>query len=393
MIKASNLVRKENASSVLQIIQANAEVTKNTIAVQTNLSQVTVHKIVNTLTDCGICEECERAISTGGRNAALFRINGSYGAILGQIIRRHRLKTAAFSFSLKKLYYHEVEVPLDDVTEYVQTMIRELRAAMDAVSDWRILGVGISLPGRSNLQGDVINIPGYKAWNHYPLRRTLEDALHVPVCVDNDANCMAISAKYNRWANKYSDYAYLQIYEGVGMGVVIDNRLFRGKYGCGCEIGHTSIMLNGPLCSCGNRGCLDAYLNENHLLACIRTRCQAGDAPLPVTLYDAINQARVDPNGIAAVTFREFAQYVAITVEHVYRIFNMEAVFLRCHWLEALPELVTLITERVFSDISWMRRDRFSIILDDSVQIVNSSAACLFMDTLFHTDALLDQIP
>ena len=391
-MKTTSIVRKENASTVLQIIQANVEVSKNTIANQTDLSQVTVHKIVNNLIDRGICEECERVVATGGRNAALFRINGSYGAILGQIVRRRRLKTTAYSFSLQRLYYREVDCDLSDATEYVQTMIRELRTAMETISNWRILGLGVSLPGRCNIQGDVINIPGHKAWNHYPLRSTLEDALHIPVCVDNDANCMAISVKYNQWASKYSDYAYLQIYEGLGMGVVIDNRLFRGKYGCACEIGHTSIMLNGPLCSCGNRGCLDAYLNEEHLLACIRTRCQANDEPVPANLHDAINQARRDDHCVAAVTFREFSQYVAIAIEHVYRIFNTEAVFLRCHWLEALPELVTLITERVFSDISWARRDRFFIILDDDWQILSSSAACLFMDTLFRTDALVEQI-
>lgn len=391
-MKATSIVRKENASTVLQIIQANVEVSKNTIATQTDLSQVTVHKIVNDLLDRGVCEECERVVATGGRNAALFRINGSYGAILGQIIRRHRLKTSAYSFSLQRLYYHEIECDLSDVTNYVQIMIDELRTAMEAISDWNILGLGVSLPGRCNLQGDVINIPGYKGWNHYPLRNTLEDALHIPVCVDNDANCMALSAKYNRWATKYSDYAYLQIYEGLGMGMVIDNRLFRGKYGCACEIGHTSIMLNGPVCSCGNRGCLDTYLNESNLLTCIRTRCEAKHEPVPVNLHDAINQARRDKNSIAAVTFREFSQYVAIAIEHVYRIFNSEAVFLRCHWLEALPELVTLITDRFFSDITWARRDRFFIILDDDWHILSSSAACLFMDTLFRTDALVKPI-
>lgn len=389
-MKTTSSVRRENTSTILQIIQSNVEVSKNTIANQTDLSQVTVHKIVNDLIARGICEECENVVTTGGRNAALFRINGSYGAIMGQIVRRRHLHTAVYSFALQKLYYHEVECNLADMSEYIRTMIHELRAAREAVAGWNILGIGISLPGRCNEQGDIINIPGHKAWNHYPLRSVLEEEMHVPVCVDNDVNCMAISAKYNQYANKYSDYAYLQIYEGVGMGVVIDNRLFRGKFGGGCEIGHTSIMLNGPLCSCGNRGCIDAYLNDSHLLASIRNRCIANDERAPKDMAEAVQQAKADENSVAANVFREFTQYIAITVEHVYRIFNSEAVFLRCPWLAAMPELVNVISDKVFADIAWARRDRFFIILDDDHMIRDSSAACLFMDTLFRTDALID---
>lgn len=389
-MKTTSSVRRENTSTVLQIIQSNVEVSKNTIANQTDLSQVTVHKIVNDLIARGICEECENVVTTGGRNAALFRINGSYGAIMGQIVRRRHLHTSVYSFALQKLYYHEVECNLSDMSEYIQTMIRELHAAREAVAEWNILGVGISLPGRSNDQGDVINIPGHKAWNHYPLRSVLEEEMHVPVCVDNDVNCMAISAKYNQYANKYSDYAYLQIYEGVGMGVMIDNRLFRGRYGCGCEIGHTSIMLNGPLCSCGNRGCFDAFLEDARLMESIRTRCLANDMPAPANMGEAIAQAQSDDHSVAAEVFRESAGYAAIAIEHVYRIFNTEAVFLRCQWLAAMPELMTIVTDKVFQDIAWARRDRFFIILDDDHKIRDSSAACLFMDTLFRTDALID---
>lgn len=389
-MKTTSSVRRENTSTVLQIIQSNGEVSKSAIASQTELSQVTVHKIVNDLIERRVCEECDRMITTGGRNAALFRINGSYGAILGQILRRRRIKTTAYSFALQKIYYHEVECDLEHVTEYVQTMISELRAAMAAIPDWNILGAGISIPGRSSPQGDVINMPGYKAWEHYPLRSALEDALHVPVCVDNDVNCLAISAKYNRWATKYSDYAYLLIYEGVGMGVVIDNSLFRGKYGCGCEIGHTSVMLDGPLCTCGNRGCLDAYLNEGQLLSAIRARCLDAREAAPADLNEAMLQAQQHADSIPAKVFREASRYIAVAVEHVYRIFNTEAVFLRCRWLEAMPELMTCITDRVFADLPWARRDRFSILLEDDWQILDSSAACLLMDTLFRTDALAE---
>ena len=90
-----------------------------------------------------------------------------------------------------------------------------------------------------------------------------------------------------------------------------------------------------------------------------------------------INTFKYSPQDVSCQLCTEYVKKVGCTA-------------LRCPWLAAMPELMNLITDRFFNDIVWARRDRFSIILDDNRQIRDSSAACLFMDTLFRTDALVE---
>ena len=387
-MKTSNDLKRDNTSLILHTVQQNGAISKNKMASYTGLSQVTVHKIVNELVALGICVESGDRVSTGGRNAALFRLNGAYGVILGQTVYRHRILTVACDFSLKRLYQCEVDNDIADMAGSIQVMFQELRRAMDALQGWKMLGIGVSLPGRSTPEGVVTYIPGFDAWKHVPLRSALEQEFGLPVSVDNDNNALAIAAKYNGLTSRFSDYVYLQVFEGIGTGVVIDNRLFRGRNGAGCEIGHTSIMLNGPLCTCGNHGCLEAFLCDSHLLACIGAKCAASDAPAPRDISEAIRQAKERADSPAAGVFYEASRYISIAIEHIFRIFDTQAVILRCQWLSGMPELFQQVSNTVFSDLPWVRRDRFFILLDEDDEIMKSAAACIFLDRFYMADGI-----
>lgn len=387
-MKTSNDLRRENLCSVLFSIQQGGPISKNKIAAMTGLSQVTVHKVVNELVDRGICAESGARVSTGGRNAALFQINGRCGAILGQTLYRQHIMTVAYDLSLQPLYTAESPNNLSDVQESIRNMTGELRRAQETLKGWRFLGIGVSLPGRSNADGVVIQVPGFVGWNHMPLKEMLEQEFQLPVSVDNDNNALAISTKYNGQSSRFTDYVYLDVSEGIGMGVVIDNHLFRGKNGYGCEIGHTCIMLNGPLCSCGSHGCLEAFLSHAHLLNCISAKCEAAGDPAPQSIAEAIEQARKNPDSAAAGVFRDASQYISVAIEHIYRIFDTQAVFLHCTWLAACPGLFQQVVNKVFSDLPWVRRDRFSILYEEDRSITESAAPCLFLDRVYMGDAL-----
>ena len=387
-MKATSALRKENTTAVLETIQTNRRISKNAIAGATALSQVTVHNIVNRLMTLGICVECEERVTTGGRSAALYRINGKYGAILGQTLFRTHVTTAAFDFSLKQLYIRESRWDLADMEGCVETMIAELQKAVDCLSGWRILGIGVAVPGRSSSKRTIATIPGYKSWNDLPLNAILEERFHLPVRIDNDVNALAVSAKYNHLTDGFRDYVYLNVFEGVGMGVVIDGALFRGHRGCSSEIGHTSIMMNGPLCSCGNRGCLDAYLRDSFLLESIQTQCAAHARPIPQTLGEAVRRVREEQDPIIYSAFHEAAQFIAVAIKHILLIFDTQAVILRCPWITTLPKLFQEVSDRVYSDAVWSQRNSFTILLDDNPEILDNMAACLFMDSFYHAEMI-----
>lgn len=378
-MKNSNDLKRENSAEVLQLIRENAPVSKSRLAQISGLSQVTVHKIVKRLIENGICTQSEETMATGGRTAALFEINNHYGAILGLSIYRHSIRVVAYDYALKQFYKHVRANDLSNLDKSIHCMVEELHNAIDSLPEWNFIGIGVSMPGRCDLDGVVIHIPGFDAWEHVPLASIFQQEFSLKTYIDNDNNSFAIASKYNNLCGKMTDYVYMQIEEGVGIGVVIDDRIFRGKHGCGCEIGHTSIMYNGAKCSCGNRGCIDSFLSTERMLNKIKENTGSGKA-VPASIKEAIISALEDPEGVSMAVFEECTRYITIAVEHVFRVFDTQLVILRCSWLSAFPKLYAQIVNNVYSDLPWARRDRFFLQLDSESEVDESSTVCLFLD-------------
>lgn len=130
-----------------------------------------------------------------------------------------------------------------------------------------ILGVGLGLPGPIDTERGIVhffpNIPG---WKEVDLKRILERKLKLPVFLDNDANMMSL-AEYKLGAAQGSKYAVcLTLGTGVGAGIVIADRLYRGASNASGEIGHIPINERGPICNCGGRACLETYIGNNKIL-------------------------------------------------------------------------------------------------------------------------------
>lgn len=378
-MKNSNDLKRENSAEILRLIRQNAPVSKSRLAQITGLSQVTVHKVVNRLIENGICQQSEETMSTGGRTAALFQINNQYGAILGLTIRRHSIRVVAYDFALQQFYKQERPIDLSSLEESMQCMIGALHEAKDSLSGWNFFGIGVSMPGRCDSDGVVIHIPGFPAWEHVPLASIFQQEFSLKTYIDNDNNSCAIASKYSNICNNLTDYVYMQVSDGVGIGVVVDGKLFRGKHGCGCEIGHTSILYNGEKCTCGNRGCIDSFLNTDRILNEIKGKT-SGTATVPSTIKEAIIDAESNPNNASMAVFEEFTKYITISVEHVFRIFDTQLIILHCPWLSAFPRLYNQVVNNVYSDLPWARRDRFFLSLDSGTELEESAAACLFLE-------------
>jgi glucokinase len=130
----------------------------------------------------------------------------------------------------------------------------------------RIKSAAIGAPGPIDIQrGVLVNPPNLPNWHNVPLAAEVSDAMGCPVHLDNDAN-LAAFGEYQQGAGKGTRVmVYLTWSTGIGGGVVIDGRLFSGAHGSACEIGHTIIDPDGPLDSCGQRGCLEAFAGGRNL--------------------------------------------------------------------------------------------------------------------------------
>lgn len=212
---------------------------------------------------------------------------------------------------------------LTELEQLVAALLAEAGLALDQVA-----GIGIGITGMVDHQAGAVLWSPILDGRGLNLRDAAQHRLGRPVFVDNDANLLTLSELWFGAGRVLDDFAVVTIENGVGMGVVIDNALYRGARGTGLELGHTKVQLDGALCRCGRRGCLEAYLADYALAREAATAL--GHAILaehgPDAMLDALAEAARAGDEAAQSVFRRAGRYLAIGLSNVIQIFDPELI-------------------------------------------------------------------
>lgn len=154
---------------------------------------------------------------------------------------------------------------LDGPKAVVGQIVASVNDAFAHADGKHIAGVGIGAPGVVDDDGVVKSPPNFVDFDRVPMQQEVEAALNMKTRVENDANAAAIAESRFGAGVKYPDFLFVIWGTGVGGGIILDNRIFRGPTGGAGEIGHISIDHNGPKCNCGSVGCVEAYVGQRYL--------------------------------------------------------------------------------------------------------------------------------
>ncbi|GAA5007673.1 ROK family transcriptional regulator [Streptomyces hyderabadensis] len=272
-------LRSHNTALVLDLLRtAGAEgISRLELAERTGLTPQAVSKITARLRDEGLAAEAGRRASTGGKPRTVLRLVPGAGHALGVHLDRDELR--AVLVDLDGTVVAERCAPLDlgagaeTVLEGVARAAAELAAeglghlvaeaarvpgaALAAAPT--LLGLGVALPGPlDHVRGVLHRITGFPGWDGYPLREALERRLGVPVVVDKDTNAAALGLAVGGAGAGDGTFAYLHLGTGLGAGLVFGGGVHRGARTGAGEFGHQVVQLDGPPCTCGARGCIEA---------------------------------------------------------------------------------------------------------------------------------------
>ena len=260
---AKNNVKNINKHLVLSLIQfTSGGISRAELARQLGLSRSAVTTIVNDLMASGTIQESAKKTGTSGRPRTLLEITPSIGYVAGVDMGAKHLRIAIANFGAQVLNEKEIifdisEKPklcIENVDKLLKEMLEE--SGLDFT---QLEAIGFGVPGPiSTDAGMVIAPPIMPGWDHFPIRKTLEDLWQLPVSVNNDAELGALGEWAYGAGRDANDLAYIKVGTGIGAGLLIDGRIYRGSTGSAGEIGHLTIDVDGPLCTCGNRGCLEA---------------------------------------------------------------------------------------------------------------------------------------
>ena len=193
-----------------------------------------------------------------------------------------------------------------------------------------IRGVGIGMPGIIEYDTGTIAWSALLADRDQDLRTAFAARFDMPVYLDNDANMLTLAELWFGEGRQKSDFAVVTIENGVGMGLVLNNRLYRGARGMGLELGHTKVQLDGALCRCGQRGCLEAYLADYALAREAATALgHAADAPQSSQmLLDTLFQRAKAGHKAARTIFERAGRYLSVGLSNVVQLFDPELIIL-----------------------------------------------------------------
>lgn len=276
-------LRELNKLRIIDALRRERHASRAELARRTGLSRSTVSTLVADLVRRGLVAEqpdgappARRggAARSPGRPPALLALDPSAGAAVGVDFDHDKVRAAVSDLSRAVLAEatapadvdHDAHGALDTAAELVQEVLGQAGVERD-----RVLGAGMGLAGPVDHQRGALHasaiLPG---WSGLDAAGELERRIGMEVHLDNDANLGALAEVTQGAGRAARDAAYIQLSSGIGAGIIVDGLPYRGRYGTAGEIGHVLVDESGPLCRCGNRGCLETLASGPALVELLR---------------------------------------------------------------------------------------------------------------------------
>ena len=256
------LIQELNRSIILKTIRHYGPISRSEIAKRNNISPTTVTSAVRRLLRDGLVCEDGVGKSNGGRKPVLVRFSPESRFIIGVAIANSSIKVAEMNLEAKSCKQKIFPIYNLMGKSFIDYLLRSISQFLEEYSDLtKCIGISIVSPGIIDVDKGIIYENTKLKLENIPLKEIIEKRFKLKTWLENDANAIALAEKQFGAYKKFKNLVYVTIGDGVGAGIIINGSIFRGRNGGTGEFGHTSIDRNGIFCGCGNRGCLENYVN------------------------------------------------------------------------------------------------------------------------------------
>ena len=324
-----NLMRAINRSKILETIRTVGMISRIDIARATGLSQALITGLTADLINEGLIIEKQSGEYEGGRRPMLLALNPEGAFVVGVnlsitelsvvIVNFEGTVVASYTQSLAPIH-HSVSEIADSVVGAVRACIWEANFAKEQIS-----GVGLGIPGLVDpYSGNIRFLPNY-GWENVNLKELVQSKLNHPCYIDNSSNTLALAEQWFGEGKGLNNFLVVTIENGVGLGAVINGRIYRGEEGFAGEFGHITINPDGPECRCGKRGCVEAYAGSIAIMRDARQAAIDGqwdcEDPGRITYEDVVRAAQ---NGadVLRELFVRAGRILGIGISHLIILFN-----------------------------------------------------------------------
>lgn len=336
------LMKQSNQHLVLQLIRGRGPISRKAIAQISGLSPASVSGLAGELIERGLVQEAGEAEGEGrsGRREVLLRLNAHAGYVVGVKIAVRTIVCVLTDLDANVL--HAVERPLpfvdqsgpvaetyppDQVIGATTQAIEHLLTV--AKVDWkRLLGIGVGVNGIVDVDAGVSRMSPHFGWHNVPLAAPLAAHFGIPVHLENDVRTLTIAEQWFGAGRGVEHFVTAVAGYGIGAGIVTNGQIYRGALSGAGEFGHMVVQLDGPRCSCGKRGCLEALASEPAILRQVAEELASG-APSqlaqtrPLTL-EAVASAAHSGDLLAQRVLATAGRWFGIGISNLVNILNPE---------------------------------------------------------------------
>jgi glucokinase len=217
------------------------------------------------------------------------------------------------------------ETAADHIATTVAAALETARAGVE-----RVAAVGVGVPGRVDPENGIVSLAVNLGWHRLPLRDQLEQRLGVPCAIENDVRAAAAGIRERRLLGEVEDFVYLSVGTGISAGVVLGGQLYRGTRGLAGEVGHIVVDADGPICSCGLRGCLEMLASGPAIARladdAIRSGRQSTLATCPTITAIDVHAAAAAGDALAAEIVADAGRALARAIHGLVMTYDVERV-------------------------------------------------------------------
>jgi predicted NBD/HSP70 family sugar kinase len=323
--------------TLINYLDVNARATITDLSLELGISPPKTTSLINELIQDGLVQDDGKIDSTGGRRASMFGLVAESCFFIGVDVNRYSINIGLLDFK-KTLVTVKMQVPynLENTRESFEQLIIIIKSfiAELEVDKTNILAACINLSGRINTANGYSY--SYFHFNEEPLSAIIEKSIGIRTFLENDSRAMAYGEFHFSTLHTEKNVLFVNLDYGIGLGILIDGKIYYGKSGFGGELGHIPLFNNQIICHCGKKGCLETEASGQALLRIFKEKIGEGSTSslvkngvLPENLrLDDIIEAANNEDVLAIELIGEIGDKIGRGIALLINIFNPELVIM-----------------------------------------------------------------
>ncbi|NOU62478.1 ROK family protein [Paenibacillus sp. LMG 31461] len=339
MIITNKSDQKGSKTSIIQALRKHGSMPRIELTKITELSRATISSTISELIECNLVKETEKAPSTGGRPAiALELVPGSH-AIIGADLDNQIWTLCEFDLLGNVLHMTKIPVSSPRPESAIQALIEHISDTAKGAEKELIQMIGLSVPGLVDTRKGTIKSAADLGWANVDIEDMVKTAFGWPVVAMNRHRARGLAECRFGSGRDYEHMIYVGVGSGIAAGIFNDRQLVSGSFGGAGELGHITMEPDGPVCPCGNNGCLHLYATAPAIEQEARRLLRSGMASsllnqkfpgndLQLLQAHDVCKAADEGDELAVQVINQAATYLGIALANLVNLLNPEAIIL-----------------------------------------------------------------